>query len=184
MSTYGRHMTLDEHLMRLAKQAGTRWADAQHQAEVAKADYHHAVRLLRLGGASLREIAEALDISHQRVHQIVEAPAEARGWKPRKKASPELACTFCGRSKVDVDRLVAGPGIFICDACVRVARDVIREPERTAYLDAVPATAAVHCHFCGEPGDQVDALVAGPGVRICNRCVQICDEIIAAQDVS
>jgi len=178
-------MTLDEHLLRLARQASGRWADAQHQAELAKADYHHAVRLLHLGGASLREIADALDISHQRVHQIVDASSEGGGWKPRKKVSAEPVCGFCGRSKGEVTRLVAGPGVFICDSCVAVARDVIREPRLAGmprtHIDAVPPTAAVHCTFCGESGDQVDALVAGPGVRICNRCVQICDEIVTAR---
>ena len=44
----------------------------QHELERARADYHHAIRRLHAAGGSMREIAECLGLSHQRVHQIVE----------------------------------------------------------------------------------------------------------------
>ena len=46
--------------------------EAQHELERARADYGHAIRRLHAEGGSLREIAENLGLSHQRVHQIVE----------------------------------------------------------------------------------------------------------------
>ena len=39
-----------------------------------------------------------------------------------------LACSFCGRSEAEVDKLVAGPHVFICDRC---ARETIRIMETT-----------------------------------------------------
>jgi ClpX C4-type zinc finger len=36
------------------------------------------------------------------------------------------------------------------------------------------------CSFCGKGQDQVKRLVAGPGVFICDRCIQLCNEILAA----
>ena len=65
-------MTLDEELLAAARRAGTMAAAAQDQADIAKATYHHSVLRLHRAGGSMREIAEALKISHQRVHQIVE----------------------------------------------------------------------------------------------------------------
>lgn len=47
-------------------------------------------------GASLREIADGLELSHQRVHQIIDASGGTRGWKPRKRAAVDLACSFVG----------------------------------------------------------------------------------------
>src|SRR6266566_1699794 len=173
MSTYPRQMALDEDLLLQARESSARSVAAQHQAELAKADYQHAVRRLHFAGGSLREIAEALGMSHQRVHQIIEASGGTGGWKPRKKATTEVACTFCGLPPTEVAKLVAGPGVLICDGCVALAQRVIREagPVETARtrLDPVPQASKLGCSFCGKSTDTVEALVAGPGVRICNQ---------------
>ena len=36
----------------------------------------------------------------------------------------------------------------------------------------------VHCSFCGKPDSQVERLIAGPGVYICNECVALCNELL------
>ncbi len=38
------------------------------------------------------------------------------------------------------------------------------------------------CNFCGKSKDQVRKLVAGPGVFICDQCVELCNEVIHAED--
>ena len=68
-------MALDDDILSQAKQARDRLIAAQHEVDDARADYHHAVRRLHASGASMREVAEALGISHQRVHQIVDEGA-------------------------------------------------------------------------------------------------------------
>lgn len=37
------------------------------------------------------------------------------------------------------------------------------------------------CSFCGKHQDQVERLIAGPGVYICNGCIHLCNEILAAE---
>jgi hypothetical protein len=64
-------MTLDEKILGEAKELRDKLLDLQHQEERARVDYQHAVRRLHARGGSLREIADELGISHQRVHQIV-----------------------------------------------------------------------------------------------------------------
>lgn len=39
----------------------------------------------------------------------------------------------------------------------------------------------LHCSFCGKTEDQVERLIAGPGVYICNECVMLCDEMLAEE---
>jgi ATP-dependent protease Clp ATPase subunit len=39
----------------------------------------------------------------------------------------------------------------------------------------------MRCSFCGKSRDQVNKLVAGPGVYICDHCVTLCNEIIAGE---
>lgn len=65
-------MTLNEDTLDEATKARDQFIDLQHKTEVARVDYHHLIRQLHAKGGSLREIAEALGLSHQRVHQIVE----------------------------------------------------------------------------------------------------------------
>jgi hypothetical protein len=75
-------MTLDEQLLGEAKTVRERLLDLQHEVERARVDYQHVIRQLHAKGGSMREIAEELGLSHQRVHQIVDAgPEDARGPK-------------------------------------------------------------------------------------------------------
>jgi ATP-dependent Clp protease ATP-binding subunit ClpX len=43
------------------------------------------------------------------------------------------------------------------------------------------STATLRCSFCGKHQRKVDKLIAGPGVYICNECVDLCVEIIAKE---
>ena len=63
---------LDPATLREARESRDRMLGAQHALESARADYGHAIRRLHAEGGSLREIAESLGLSHQRVHQIVD----------------------------------------------------------------------------------------------------------------
>ena len=38
-----------------------------------------------------------------------------------------LYCSFCGKSQHEVRKLIAGPTVFICDECVELCNDIIRE---------------------------------------------------------
>jgi hypothetical protein len=66
-------MFADRNLLEQARAQGARLAEAQRAALLARADYHTAIRRLHLAAASLREIAGALSLSHQRVQQVVSA---------------------------------------------------------------------------------------------------------------
>ena len=39
----------------------------------------------------------------------------------------ELNCSFCGKAKAEVDRLIAGPGVYICNECIESCHDLIQE---------------------------------------------------------
>ena len=39
----------------------------------------------------------------------------------------EIRCSFCGKPQAEVKKLIAGPGVFICNECIDLCNDVIRE---------------------------------------------------------
>lgn len=47
----------------------------------------------------------------------------------KETGSGTLYCSFCGKSQHEVRKLIAGPTVFICDECVRLCMDIIREEE-------------------------------------------------------
>ena len=52
-----------------------------------------------------------------------------------------LYCSFCGKSQHEVRKLIAGPTVFICDECVELCMDIIREETKTSLVkssDGVP----------------------------------------------
>jgi ATP-dependent protease Clp ATPase subunit len=116
----------------------------------------------------------------------------------------DLHCSFCGKRRHEVRRLVSGPRVFICNECVALCRDIIgprpppvdepRTPERTTadlpaqpLLDDEDVTAETkppddrHCSFCRKDKADVARLVSGPSVYICNECVELCEDVIAEE---
>ena len=52
-----------------------------------------------------------------------------------------LYCSFCGKSQHEVRKLIAGPTVFICDECVELCMDIIREEHKISFVkskDGVP----------------------------------------------
>jgi ATP-dependent Clp protease ATP-binding subunit ClpX len=58
---------------------------------------------------------------------------------PEKKGSSSekvLYCSFCGKSQHEVKKLIAGPSVFICDECIELCNDIIRDEVPTEGPDA------------------------------------------------
>ena len=52
-----------------------------------------------------------------------------------------LYCSFCGKSQHEVRKLIAGPNVFICNECVELCEDIIREEDRSELIktgDGIP----------------------------------------------
>ena len=58
-----------------------------------------------------------------------------------------LYCSFCGKSQHEVRKLIAGPTVFICDECVELCNDIIREETKSALVktrDGVPTPSEIN----------------------------------------
>jgi len=178
---------VDETLLGEARRAQEQLVHAERDAEVARAGFRRAVHRLVMHGSSPREVAAALGLSDGQLHEITQAAAASVRRYPA-----ELACRFCGARQRAVRKLIAGPGVYICDGCVGRAGGVIRSGNA-----AVTQLGSVHpvpeqdklarCTFCDKYRDQVTslaALSAEPGVcgpAICVECLSLCEEIIVEE---
>ncbi len=48
-----------------------------------------------------------------------------------------LYCSFCGKSQHEVRKLIAGPTVFICDECVELCMDIIKEENKDTFVKNV-----------------------------------------------
>mgnify|MGYP001449939282 FL=1 len=79
-----------------------------------------------------------------------------------------LYCSFCGKSQNDVRKLIAGPSVFICDECVDLCNDIIREEildqEQPEAEDHLPTPkeirAALEEYVIGQPRAKMVLAVA------------------------
>ncbi|MCY4311328.1 MAG: AAA family ATPase, partial [Rhodospirillaceae bacterium] len=58
-----------------------------------------------------------------------------------------LYCSFCGKSQHEVRKLIAGPTVFICDECVELCMDIIREENKSNVVkssDGVPTPLEIN----------------------------------------
>lgn len=53
------------------------------------------------------------------------------------KMTPQPICSFCGRTSDEVERLIAGPGVYICNECIEVCDSILKEEHRKAEADSV-----------------------------------------------
>lgn len=70
-------------------------------------------------------------------------------------------------------KLIAGPMVFICDACVRLALETL-----AAAPAGPPPKAPPECGFCGKA---MAKTFEGVGTRICEECLGLCSELIAEE---
>jgi hypothetical protein len=173
-------MGLPQELLDRARTAAAELVDAERKVLTARGDYHTAIRRLHLAGAPLREIAEALSLSHQRVQQIVNVSGGSwwrRAWRTRRSMDGAV-CTWCDRPPGEVTKLVAGPNIYICDACVTAAGRVERGTVKSGPLKLAKAGRRERCAFCDKRPNDTRLVVTGPAAHICSECLRVCREVM------
>ncbi len=61
-----------------------------------------------------------------------------------------LTCSFCGKSQNDVRKLIAGPGVYVCNECIDICNEIINDDERTDNVTArttIPKPHEIKSHL-------------------------------------
>jgi hypothetical protein len=186
---------MDEEVLAWARQAQEWLIQAEDHAEAVRADLRRAVDRLAAGGSSPRDIGAALGLSDQQLDEIARTAGGSGGVGRGQAPGAGLACTFCGRSQREVRKLVAGPGVYICDGCIALADGVAGSGSAAGTplgpMRAVPEQGGgTRCRFCAKRRDHVTALAAMPTgsgdtfagpAAICMECLSLCNEILAEE---
>lgn len=97
----------------------------------------------------------------------------------------QLRCSFCGKGYYQVRELIAGPGLYVCDQCIGLCAEVLSKAERSnTTINPPTSIAPPHCNFCGESRSEMKRVVAGPGVYICDVCVERCQQLLESSSAS
>ena len=59
------------------------------------------------------------------------------------KSARMTLCSFCGKSQAEVKKIIAGPGVYICDSCVNVCKTIIDREVKTPSVEAKPTVRLV-----------------------------------------
>ena len=70
-------------------------------------------------------------------------------------------CSFCGKSQAEVRKIIAGPGVYICDSCVNVCKTIIDREVKAAPSSTEPAKPAFRLVKPGEIKKVLDDFVIG-----------------------
>lgn len=105
----------------------------------------------------------------------IRARLQSLGEQPERMAMPvqEPKCSFCGLAQSAVRKLVAGPGVYICNGCIALCNEIVE-----AELGTVSATAEARLELQVMAGEEeahstsFPASFSGPSCRNCGRSIE------------
>lgn len=141
-------------LLEDVRRARSALEEAENAVGRLRGAYHRLIARAHKEGLSLRALAENLEMSHQRVHQIVDG----------------VSCSLCGVRQADAQHIVAAKDAAICDLCVFLADEVLQvRRELKGERSTLSPSGQGTCSFCAEGRRRI--VKGGSDARICSECV-------------
>ena len=109
-----------------AREALRRAAAIARQAGRGDVGTEHLLAVLALDPDSgARRVLSHLGVSSAAVGKRLERYIGPGKQRRRKRGKADRACSFCGKSQEQVEKLIAGPGVFICDECIGLCNEIL-----------------------------------------------------------
>jgi len=111
-----------------AREAIRRAAAIAQQAGRGEVGTEHLLAALALDpGSRARRVLNRLGVSIAAVKRGLDCYIGPGKQRRRRRGKADLACSFCGKSQKQVKKLVAGPGVYICDECIDLCNEIVAE---------------------------------------------------------
>jgi hypothetical protein len=93
-------------------------------------DTEHLLAALTLDpGSRARRVLSHLEVSTAAIKRALDGYVGPGKQRRRKRGNVDVACSFCGKSRQRVKRLIGGPGVYICDECVELCNEILAEDQ-------------------------------------------------------
>jgi hypothetical protein len=93
-----------------------------------------------------------------------------------KDTAPD-ACSFCGRDIHELEKIVQGMDVSICDGCISSFAEALRESARLPLGASIRDGADQHCGFCRSKSGVVAGVIVRNEAAICPECLRACKDI-------
>jgi hypothetical protein len=111
-----------------AREALRRAASIARQAGCGDVGTEHLLAALALDpGSRARRVLSHLGVSAAALKKGLDSYIGPGKQRRRKRGKADLACSFCGKSQTQVQKLIAGPGVYICDECIDLCNEILTE---------------------------------------------------------
>jgi hypothetical protein len=111
-----------------AGEAMRRAAAIAQQAGRGEVGTEHLLAALVLDpGSRARRVLSHLGVSVPAIKKALDCYVGPGKQRRRRRGKADLACSFCGKSQQQVKKLIAGPGVRICDECIDLCNEIIDE---------------------------------------------------------
>jgi len=84
-----------------------------------------------------------------------------------------VRCSFCARTEDEVNQMIPGPDVRICDECVRAYSRLVSGRGASSL-----PKLGLQCSFCSKSQRQVSSLLAESDVCICGDCLALCLQLV------
>jgi hypothetical protein len=111
-----------------AREALQRAAAIAQQAGRGDVGTEHLLAALTLEpGSRARRVLGHLGVSVAAIKRGLDGYVGPGKQRRRRRGKADLACSFCGKSRQQTERLIGGPGVYICDECVDLCNEILAE---------------------------------------------------------
>lgn len=111
-----------------AREAIRRAAMLAQRAGLDQVGTEHLLAVLALDpGSRARRVLSHLGVSVAAVKKGLDGYVGPGKQRRRKRGKADLACSFCGKGQKQVKKLIAGPGVYICDECIDLCNEILAE---------------------------------------------------------
>lgn len=111
-----------------AREAIRRAAMLAQRAGLDQVGTEHLLAALALDpGSRARRVLSQLGVSIAAMRKGLDGYVGPGKRRRRRRGKADLACSFCGKGQEQVKRLIAGPGVYICDECIDLCNEILAE---------------------------------------------------------